>query len=175
MPLLCTACITRLERALQSLPALYVRLHMELPNGNHRRLIEQPANPTPWKSRERHLPLRLPLLEHSSRCVSAVRNWGEVAVPDQIPTDPVRPGYLLQHLCQALLGDIQAAIRTRDESHYARKVWDVYRTARRLLQCEPLMRHLPDLCPVCDLRSMVYRGNGFVFCRSCSARWALHN
>ncbi len=170
-PWICGVCVVRLEWAVQGLPGLYVGLHVELPLGTRERRLDRLTSRTPWRSRELSTPLRLSLLEHASRCVDAIRHWGLRAVPDSIPAEPVRPGYLLQTVCAALEADLSRAVRTEENVVRARKVWTAYARARRLLGREEPPRRLKTACPSCHLRALISADGGAVVCRSCTARW----
>ncbi|WP_146051051.1 hypothetical protein [Streptomyces noursei] len=115
--------------------------------------------------------MRITLLAHAEHCVKTVRCWGAHAVPDALPNSPVRPGLLLQRLCLALSDDLPAALATACDATRARKVWDAYTHAIRLLDREEPPQRLPEPCPVCDLRSLARRSDGDIVCMSCNAYW----
>ncbi|MEU2433643.1 hypothetical protein ABZ611_29830 [Streptomyces sp. NPDC007861] len=146
-------------------------MHTELPHGTPRRRIESATRHAPWRSRDIPVPLRISLLAHADHCVAAVRCWSAHALPGALPPEPVRPGRLLQQLCLALSDDLPAAVRTAADAARARKVWRAYTHACQLLDREEPPRRLPQPCPVCDLKALMRRADGDIFCRSCNSYW----
>lgn len=109
--LVCPVCLARLQRALHSLPRLYVELHLALPHPVRRGTLEA-VDRTPWKNRGCPPPLRMSLLAHAEQCVTLLRAWSAQSLPDAMPDAPMRPGPLLQHLCRHLAQALPANIAT---------------------------------------------------------------
>ncbi len=169
----CPACLSNLREALDNLPHLYVRLHLESPSSPCKS-AEVPATRLPWKYRTAPSPLRLPLLTHATTCVHAVHTWAAHTLPGSLPLHPLRPGPLLQHLCQALSAELPTTVRTLDDATDASVTWVAYQRARFLLGYDEPARPLPTPCPNCDLRSLIRLSDGAVTCRSCAAHWPHH-
>ncbi|MEU5431593.1 hypothetical protein AB0H73_39175 [Streptomyces olivoreticuli] len=163
----CSACLARLQQALHRLPALYAQMHTELP---HPASHAPTARPTPvsWKYRPVPAPLSMPLLTHADHTVRTVHAWALSALPRALPTTPVRPGYLLQHLCRHLARAMPEALRPPVQPDHPQAVWNAYLRALQLLQQDSTPQRLSTPCPVCDLRAL-YQDSTGTTCRSCHA------
>ncbi|MEU5306886.1 hypothetical protein ACH4YO_41445 [Streptomyces noursei] len=170
---ICLECQRRLRGALTRFPRLYVQLYVELPFVPRSSPLQQPPNRTPWKSREKGTPLRLPLLDHAQRCTDVLRAWATYAMPDIVPEETVRPGHLFQELCHALAADLPMAVKSTEGGRHAHRTWMAYTIARRLLgQTEPA-RPMATPCLNCDMRALLLIDNYMVICRSCRAHWSI--
>ncbi|ANZ21695.1 hypothetical protein SNOUR_42340 [Streptomyces noursei ATCC 11455] len=167
---ICLGCQRRLRGALNRFPQLYVQLYVELPRVP-RGSLNQPPIRTPWKSREKTTPLRLPLLDHAQRCIDVLRAWAAYAIPDLVPEEAVRPGRLFQDLCYALAADLPTAVTSVEGGRHADRTWTAYIVARRLLGEADLARQLSTPCPNCQMRALLSIDNYIVICRSCRAHW----
>lgn len=167
----CTVCLHRLEQALRHLPGLYVQLHLELPHITARRYRSSAETRLPWRYRNAPVPVRLVLLIHAERCVTAVREWAVYSIPQALPGAPVRAGRLLQDLCLALAADLPSALQTPAQGQLAQAVWDAYTRARQLLHQDEPPRRVDTPCPNCNLRSLQSDWAGDFTCSSCHARW----
>ncbi|WP_327591659.1 hypothetical protein [Streptomyces chartreusis] len=168
--LVCPVCLARLQRALHSLPRLYVELHLALPHPVRRGTLEA-VDRTPWKNRGCPPPLRMSLLAHAEQCVTLLRAWSAQSLPDAMPDAPMRPGPLLQHLCRHLAQALPANIATPLDGLHAGRVWSAYHRARSLLGQDELPRRLTSPCPSCDLKALTTTAQGDTFCRSCRTHW----
>ncbi|MGW1075939.1 hypothetical protein [Streptomyces sp. NPDC002537] len=165
----CSTCIARLRQALDRLPALYVQMHTELPHPASRTPATARPAPLPWKYRPVPVPLNMPLLTHADHTVRTVHAWALYALPRALPTTPVRPGYLLQHLCRQLTRSMPASLQPPVLPDHPQAVWNSYLRAVQLLQQESTPQRLSTPCPVCDLRAL-YQDSTGTTCRSCHSR-----
>ncbi len=167
----CPVCLARLHCALDALPALYVRLHLEFPSRPTRRPWETQPVRVAWRYRRPLPPLRLSLFYHADACVETVYAWAAAALPQCLPNRPLRRGPLLQHLCRSLAAELPAAVITSAYGCLAYETWSVYQQGRLLLGCEEPARKLTAPCPACDLRSLTVLPDGTAVCRSCRTGW----
>lgn len=167
----CDVCLSRIQQALDDLPNVYVRLHMELAPTPTYPQAQRPSRPTPHKYRRKPAPLRLTILAQADACVDTICTWARYAIPNPALAAPARPGHLLQEACRALKVDLHHALGTPTAGQYAADTLAIYYRARSMLGYDQAARRLPAPCPSCDLRSLFHTTMGDINCVSCGARW----
>lgn len=169
----CSSCQSRVLMALVELPSLYVSLHLEFSPYTAKARTETLAARKEWKYRGVPAPMRLSLLSQGERCVQAAYEWGIYSTPLAIPREPVRPGFLLQKICCALVAGMPGVLRTREEGEKAAYLCEAFRGCQSILGISFVgaSSAIRTPCPECDLRSVVSSGDGAMACRSCSTCW----
>lgn len=166
----CSICISRLRKALEALPRLYVELYVE-PLSGRRWATERLEGPRAWKYRRNPDPLSLDLIDHAELCVDAVFEWAANTLPGCLIHAPAAAGPLLQHLCRSLSRNLSHAVSSIQDGTYARKVCFAHERACRLLGQEEMYERLETPCPSCSLRSAFSKGDGETICNSCGSQW----